>query len=156
MSRNPYQVTKATLIAKSETVEPNRLYSPRQATMASFFGGPFAAIHVVRSNYKELGNDASFRAALLWGALFVVILLLVLPFLPEKFPNTALPVAYSLAVGQLVEKHQMTKDAIQASETYEFHSNWRVAGIAAVTLLIFLAVSFAWMFVLAQFGLITI
>jgi len=151
MTRNPYEATTVNL-----TTPTNKLYSPRQAMMASFFGGPFAAVYVVRSNYRELKNATSFRAALRWGALLIVALLLILPFLPEKFPNTAIPLGYSLAVGQLVEKNQMTKEAISKSETYMFQSNWRVAGVAALSLLLFLAVSLVWMLALEQFGLVSL
>jgi hypothetical protein len=134
----------------------NKLYSPRQSTMAAFFGGPLAAVYVVRNNYTELGKEASARSAIAWGSLLVLALLLVLPFLPEKFPNTAIPLAYSLAVGQLVEKLQLSKEAIRESEQYDFESNWRVAGVSVLSLLLFLVLMVAWMFLLDFAGVISL
>lgn len=75
----------------------NKLYSPRQATTASIIGGPLAGLYVVRTNYQEMGRQAAARSALIYGLVFIAALFAILPFLPERFPNVVLPVAYSLA-----------------------------------------------------------
>lgn len=134
----------------------NRLYSPRQATVASFIGGPFAALYVVRTNFEEMGRQAAARSALIYGLAFVAALFAILPFLPEKFPNYVIPLAYSLAVGQIVEYKQLSRSAIRQSDHYEFQSNWRVMTVSAVSLVLGLVLIVGWMLLLQQLGVISL
>lgn len=113
-----------------------KLYSPRQATLASFIGGPFAAVYILRENFTALEQPARSRAALLWGGGFILALFAILPFLPAEFPNLVLPIAYSVTVGELVKIYQLSKDKIQQSDVYQFQSNWRVAGVSVAALVL--------------------
>jgi hypothetical protein len=122
--------------------------------MASFFGGPFAAVQVLRENFQALEQPARSRSSLLWGAGFIGVLLAILPFLPEGFPNTFIPLVYSLIVGELVKKYQLSKEQIEQSEVLEFQSNWRVVGVSVIAFLSFLVLVAAWLFALAYVGVI--
>jgi hypothetical protein len=57
-------------------VTENKLYSPRQGTMASFIGGPLAAVYVVRANYGEMGKQTSARSVLI-SIVFIAWMLLL-------------------------------------------------------------------------------
>jgi archaellum biogenesis protein FlaJ (TadC family) len=131
-----------------------KLYSPRQATMASFFGGPLAALQVLRENFLALEQPERSRTALRWGLAFVVALLMILPFLPEKFPNTIIPLAYSVAVGEFVKIYQLSKEKIRESGAYQFQSNWRVARVSALGFVLFAVIIVAWIIILGYLGVI--
>lgn len=122
--------------------------------MASFFGGPFAAIQVLRENFAALEQPRRSRSALHWGIAFVVLLFAILPFLPEKFPNTLIPLVYSLTVGELVKIYQLSKEKINQSDAYAFQSNWQVVRVSVVSFLLFLVLMVAWIVMLGYFGVI--
>ena len=131
-----------------------RLYSPNQVGCAAFFGGPFAAAFVLWSNFRALGKDVAARQTLIGGALFTLALLLIMPFLPDRFPNLAIPIAYTLAAGLSAQKYQLSKSAILESEQYAFQSNWNVFGVSIAMMIAFLIVIFLWVYALASYGVI--
>jgi hypothetical protein len=131
-----------------------KLYSPNQVGCAAFFGGPFAAVFVLWSNFCGLGKGVAARQTLIWGALFSLALLLALPFLPGRFPNLAIPIAYTLAAKLSADKYQLSKSAIRESEQYAFQSNWNVFGISFAMMVAFLIVIFLWAFALVSFSLV--
>jgi hypothetical protein len=132
-------------------VDRIKIYSPNQVAFGSFVGGPLAAMFVLWSNFRALGNDLGARQTLIWGALFVLLLLIVLSFLPDRFPGQmGIPVAYTVAARSFAEKYQLSKSAIQESEQYAFQSNWNVFGISLATmvgsLIALFTVLFLWFF----------
>jgi hypothetical protein len=131
-----------------------KIYSPGQAGMSAFVGGPLAMIYVLKKNFDALGNPAASKKVLLWGLLFTVLLLLVLPFLPEKFPSYILPIIYVVAARQIAEGYQMSKKAIQGSEQFGFESNWKVLGISIGFFFAFLAIALVWILSLQGLGVI--
>jgi len=133
-----------------------KLYSPNQVGCAAFFGGPFAAVFVLWRNFCALGKGVAARQTLIWGALFSLALLLVVPFLPDKFPNLAMPIAYTLAARLSADKYQLSKLAIQESEHYAFQSNWNVSGIIFAMFIAFMIIVFSWVFALVSYGIIKV
>jgi hypothetical protein len=133
-----------------------KVYSPGQVAVGSFIGGPIAAIYVIKKNFDALGNKADASKTVLWGAVFVVFLLVLLPFLPDNFPNAALPVAYTLAAWRVAEKYQISRKALLEDSPYERHSNWNVFGISVGFLVLFLVIFIPWMFALISLGIIKI
>lgn len=131
-----------------------KIYSPNQVYAASFFGGPFAAVYVILQNFRAMGNEAGARYAGIGGAAFVIAVMLILPFLPERFPNYVLPIVYSFVARQIAISAQMTKPAIQQSERYEFQPTWNVFGISVGFVLAFLVAAIAWLFALDAAGII--
>ena len=79
------------------------IYSPVQVVTCSFFGGPFAAVFVLKKNFDALGDKAGSLKTIIWGSVFIVLLFLSLPFLPEKFPHYVLPLAYSIAAREIAK-----------------------------------------------------
>ncbi len=130
-----------------------RIYSPTQVAVGSFGGGPIATVYALWTNFRSLDNRSGAKQTIVWGSVFVVGLFLILPFLPDKFPNYAIPVAYSMTARLIAEKFQMTKTAILQSERYEFQSNWNVLGISIGFLIAFLIIAVAWLFALSSLGL---
>src|SRR5215475_7039667 len=133
-----------------------KVYSPNQVAFGTFVGGPVAGAFVLWSNFRAVGNNVGARQTLIWGALLALLLLLVVPFLPDKLPGTGMPivVALSLTARALADKYQLSKSAIQESEQYAFQSNWYLFGISIVMLVAFFTVFFLWVFALVSFDII--
>jgi hypothetical protein len=135
-------------------VDKIKLYSPTQVTIGSFMGGPFASVYMLWQNFQSLGNRHAANRSLVWGAIFIVAVLVVIPILPERFPNSALPIAYSVGARFIAEKLQMTKQAIIESDRYGFQSNWNVFGTSIGFLLAFAVIALAWVLALDALDLI--
>jgi hypothetical protein len=132
------------------------LYSPNQIGGGSFLGGPFAAVYFIWANFRALGEPSRAAAAMFWGVVFVVVILLTLPFLPEKFPNIIIPAVYSVAARLIAENYQLKKQAIADSDQYDFQSTWKVVGLALAFLAAFFVVALIWLFALDYFHVITL
>jgi hypothetical protein len=130
------------------------VYSPTQVGVSAFVGGPFAVVFTLWKNFIALGERHAATQTLIWGALFNVAVLAVIPVLPDKFPNTAIPIAYTVAAYLMARRYQLTKQAIRESEQYRYRSNWNVFGISVGFMLLFLAVIALWLFGLSWLGLI--
>jgi len=130
------------------------MYSPNQVFGGSFLGGPIAATYFLGKNFQVLQNGSSARTTLILGSLGTILIFLVVPFLPEKFPNTAIPFAYTFAAYAVASKQQMSKDAIAQSDQHAFESTWKVAGIAVSFMLLFVALMMPRFFFLDYIGII--
>ena len=57
-----------------------RVYSPIQAALGAFLGGPIASAYFIKQNFSVLEDDESIKKTNLYGALVVAMLLAILPF----------------------------------------------------------------------------
>ncbi len=78
------------------------------------------------------------RAVLLWGSSASLVVLLLFPFLPERFPRFLFPLALAWVVRLLIERKQFSKERIARSNGFRFHSNGRVVGVSLLGALIYL------------------
>jgi hypothetical protein len=138
----------------ASSVDKVKIYSPLQVGIGSFLGGPIAAVFVLWKNFAALDKRLAATQTLIWGLVFLLVLLLVLPYLPDKFPNTAIPIAYSIGAVSVAKSFQMSKESIRDSEQYTFQSNWNVFGISIGFLVAFLAIAIGWIMGLDYLGLI--
>ena len=132
------------------------LYTPFQVRLASFIGGPFAAVYTLHYNFRHLGRERETRLTLYWGVGFILGLLALIPFLPDKFPNTVIPIAYTIAAGNLAASKQLSKKAILASSSYVRCSGWNVAAVCVISLIGFCAIMFPLLFALDGLGIINL
>jgi hypothetical protein len=132
------------------------IYSPIQVAISSLLSGPCAAVFMVWKNFQGLGNSSGARQTMVWGTLLALLIFAILPFLPEKFPNSALPIGYTAVAMSIVRQHQLTKKAILESESYEVRSNWNVLGISIGCLLVSAAIALSWIFVLVLIGIVNL
>lgn len=155
MNDNPYQSPKSvTSNPNDEAIKP--IFSPGQIAFGSFWGGPFAAVYFLRANYLSLGRYAHAQKMTIVGLLISALIIALIPFLPEKFPNVVLPVLYSVAATQLARLTQLCKEDIEYSECYSFASNWVLFGIATLCLVMFLVIAIAVMFGLELMGVVSL
>jgi hypothetical protein len=109
----------------NENENKAKIYSPTQVACGTI-GGPVGLIYFLHSNFLTLGNDKLKKNTLVYGGLFLLALVVILPFLPDEIPSTPFTILYIVIARLIAEKYQMTKSAIIDSDDFEFHSNWRV------------------------------
>ncbi|HEY2685666.1 MAG TPA: hypothetical protein VGI93_19305 [Steroidobacteraceae bacterium] len=129
-------------------------YTPMQVRVGSWLGGPIAAVFFLRENFRVLDRSAQAKATLLWGAAFCVASFSLLPFLPDRFPDYLVPLAYSYAAGAIAAKWQLPKQAIVNSTAYQLQSNWRLCGISLLLAAAYLGIAFVELFSLDALGLV--
>jgi hypothetical protein len=134
-------------------VDKIRMYSPVQVGICSFVGGPCAAVFVLWKNFQSLGKNSFARQTLVWGLLLTLLIFSTIPFLPEKFPNTAIPVAYTAFALAINRQRQMSKKEISASALHEVHSGWNVLGISVSFLVATLVALVLWILLLDYLGI---
>ena len=71
-----------------------RLYSVGQITAATFVGSPLAGCLLLAHNYRVLRRNRAALYSLMCGVVATVIVFVGASWLPESFPNAALPVGY--------------------------------------------------------------
>jgi hypothetical protein len=131
-----------------------KVYSPVQVLVGSFVGGPFAAVFVLWRNFLALGNTVGATQTIIWGTLLALLVFVALPFLPEKFPNSAIPVAYAATAYLVAQQCQISKEDITKSGQYELRSNWNVLGVSLGFLLASFSVVMVWLFLLDRIGVV--
>lgn len=130
------------------------LYSPNQVLAAAFIGGPLITLYALKQNFDVLGNLTGSQSVVRWGVAAVVLMLSVLPFLPQDFPQMVLPLAYSLVARAVAEKWQLTREQIADDERYDFIPTGRLIGQSLIGLLVFLVLSLLWLGTLDNLGII--
>lgn len=138
---------------KAATPRNAKLYTPAQIRAGSFLGGPIAAAYLLRENFLVLDRGTEARTTVVWGIVFVAGLMALLPFLPTRFPNSIIPLLYSLAAGSVADKWQLQKQAIVDSGKYRIQSNWRVFGMALLFMIAFMLIVVLEIFCLVALGL---
>lgn len=145
MTNNPYAAPEAEIAAEAGTCP---IYSPNQVAAGAFVGGPVGLIYFLRENFLTLGNVRQARQSLLWGVVLIVALLVILPWLPDRFPSFPITIGYMIIGQQVANKYQLTRSAIAESPRYIFDSNWRVFGCSLLCLIGSVIVIFAPMFLI--------
>ena len=150
MSVDPYAPPGAAINAEASGT---RLYSPLQVAGGALLGGPAGLVYFLWANFRALANEQAARWTLAGGAALFVVLVAILPVLPDRFPSWPITLAYMVAGRFLAEKLQLTKQAIEYSADYGFQSNWRVAGLGLACLVVSLMLLVGPMLALAFLGI---
>lgn len=133
-----------------------KLYSPAQIFLGSYIGGPLSATYLLKKNFDNLGKHNEARNTLASGLLFSAVIVFILPFLPEKTPNSLIPLIYTGVAQGIALQYQLKKNEIKESKIFTFQSNWRVLLITLIGLITFLAIIVLIMFWLEKTGYITL
>ena len=113
-----------------------------------------AMVYLLWKNFQVLENPHGMRQILIWGSIFIIMMIGFAPLLPTTWPDYALPIGYALGARSLAESFQMSKQAIGASQDYEFQSVGNVIAISIAFLLAMIAVTLVLLLGLAAIGLI--
>ncbi|MBU0913150.1 MAG: hypothetical protein KKF22_11475 [Gammaproteobacteria bacterium] len=101
-------------------------FTPKQVYLGSFLGGPFAAAYYVSENFRSMGKAELAKLSIVISVVVSIALFVLVYQLPENFPYTIIPIAYSGLAASVTWKLQVTKEEIDAVESYSFRSNWKV------------------------------
>ena len=63
----------------------------------SLLGGPMAMVYLLWKNFQVLEDPHGMRQILIWGSIFIIMMIGFAPLLPTSWPDYALPIGYSLA-----------------------------------------------------------
>ena len=129
-----------------------RLYTSGQVAYATFLGAPIAGCWLLAANYRALGNAPAAKRALIAGALATVGIFTLAFFLPDNFPNTVLPIAYTFGLHAYAKQLQGTALAAHFSAGGLRHTHGRAVGIALVFLVLTLVLLFSVVMILPQQG----
>ncbi len=127
-----------------------RLYSVGQITGATFLGGPLSGGVLLALNYRALGEPARALKALVAGAVAMVVLVALIAVLPEGVPNGVIPVAYTIAMGQIAHSLQGARIAQHLEAGGAKGSHWRTAGLGCGGLVVFFVLAMAVLLALPQ------
>lgn len=144
---NPYTPPRSDISIDPSKAGPGakKAFSPAQTGLGTFVGGPLAGTYFLRANFLAMGDPRKARATTIGGIVVTALILLAMPFLPEKMPGYIIPIAYTVTARLLVERMQLTKKQIVESEDWSFQSNWRVAGVALAGFVLFAGLALAWL-----------
>jgi len=136
--QDPYVPPKSDISIPLEKLGPDvkKVFSPAQGSLGSFFGGPLAGTYFVAMNFVALGAVRRARLTTILGIVITAATLLTDFSLPNMIVGYSISAAFAIAAWLIIGRRQFTKPQVVASRTLAFHSNWRVAGVALVGLLI--------------------
>ena len=118
-----------------------RLYTPAQIATASLIGGPLPACWLAAHNARELHQPKQRMTWLASGVIGTLVLLVLVVFVvPERFPRYIIPVAYTVALRELARKAQGDAIAAHRSARGPVGSWWAVVGLGVAGLVLFFAV----------------
>ena len=128
------------IMAEEEKPNPpeinGNLFSDFQIALATFIGMPIAGSILLAQNYRNLGRVSSAWQTLILGFVSTIVLFIIGFLLPEKFPNFILPMAYTIAMRQLVKY-------LQGDEIANQKGSWAVTiGVAIGCLVLIMALVF--------------
>lgn len=117
----------------------HKLYSPGQIALSAFLGSPLAACWFWSRNFQRLGRVSSSTQCLIWGAIGTAALLTLSFFLPERFPNSAIPMGYTFGLLQAAKQTHGAIVAQHLSAGGRLGSWWAVVGVSLLFLAAILA-----------------
>ena len=119
------------------------LYSPGQIAWATFLGAPIAGCVLMAFNYRRFGNSTAANVALFAGLIGTGLLLAIAFVLPESFPNSVLPAAYTFGMYQCVKSLQGNACQYRLANGGIKGSGWAATGIGILCLVFMLVALFA-------------
>lgn len=120
-----------------------KIYSNREITIATFFGGPLAAGYLVKKNYQVMRDTDKANKSFWIGIITTIVLFIVIFSLPEsvldKTPQQLIPIIYTSIISLIVNNLQGQFIKAHKENGGQYHSGWKVAKVGVVSMLILLA-----------------
>lgn len=114
-------------MASNHTKVP--ICAPLQMLESTLVGGPLAPLFLLWRNFRRLGKLAAARLTLIFGLSLFAIIVATHRLVRGAIPDVLYLILWALvgaAASLIAARFQLTKDAIQQSETFEVQSGWRV------------------------------
>lgn len=125
---NPYTPPQDNSVEMATTT----VYSSGQVAWATFLGAPIAGSVLLALNYRQLGNPTAANVALILGLFGTVLSSVIALLLPESFPNSTLPAAYTVGMyyGAKSMQGEIVEDRI--ANGAKKGSSWFATGVGIV------------------------
>lgn len=149
-SHDPYAAPTARVAETSASA--TAVYSPTQVSVGAFLGGPVGLVYFLHRNFVSLRNYSSATKTLLYGSAFTIVLAVLVPLLPDEFPNYPFSILYVVLGYSLSNKYQCTKQKIIDSPILSFRSNLGVFGASVLCFLASFAIVIGMFFLLQYLG----
>ncbi len=127
MTDNPYAAPRAELVTEPDTI--GALFSYRQVGIATFLGGPFVAVWMLRSNYLGLRRDTLAHATLWSGLILSCLWLLLVLILPNSINGLPISIAQGGLAGWLAYEFHQKDPRRPSGADLMFKSNWLVLAV---------------------------
>jgi hypothetical protein len=142
-TQSPYAPPKSDISIVPEKQGPGvkKVFSPAQGCLGALLGGALPGAYFVTMNFLALGARKRARLTIVVGSILVLSSLLWHNLLHPRLLYSSVRIVYPVAAWLVIGRSQFTKPQILSSRTLTFHSNWRVAGVVLVGLLINIALA---------------
>jgi len=129
----PPAITGSTPLGDDVTIVPTyEMYSPGQATLAAFLGGPVSGAWLLSRNYKRLRQPGHARAALIAGIVATIALLAVAYLVPENFPNAPFAIVGVVLVHHFAKHYQGSAFEDHQRTGGKRASSWKAVGVGSI------------------------
>ncbi|MEO9275295.1 hypothetical protein ABFY09_10550 [Marinomonas sp. 5E14-1] len=119
-----------------------KLYSSNQALVIGFFSGPLTLIYFIYKNFKVLEETSLARKAVIFGIIFIFMMVLLSPLLKSNVFNFFISIFPAISARYIIKNFQFNKQDITDSEELSFYSNWRALLAGIIGLIMFFIVAF--------------
>jgi hypothetical protein len=127
----------------SEATFAQRIYTPHQILVASFFGTPIAAAWFAAANLRAFARQGQARRVIVLGIAATLVAMVVAFYVPESMPRTTWPLAYSFAIYVVALRIFEGECAAYLSKGGLRGSWWQVIGVSLLFSIAVLAVMYA-------------
>lgn len=128
----------------------DRVYTKGQIFWGTMLGGPLSAIYFLRQNFLAQEDFERSGKTITYGLIFFLLLVIVIPFLPENIPSLPFAIAYAFCARAIYDGYQTS---LADRPRY---SHWRVTGISLLLIIPTLIGIFASVFIFGALGMIEI
>ncbi|MDD9900298.1 MAG: hypothetical protein OXT65_04905 [Alphaproteobacteria bacterium] len=125
---------QSTDLTSSTDSKPLRFYSTQQIALSCYLFGPWAGCWFTAQNHRFLKDAERAKTFAFYGFIAATILAFVVPFLPEKTPNVAVPLFYTAIIGMYSNKLFNDNPELKNADASLKTSNWKVLGLGVIFL----------------------
>lgn len=130
----------ATPSDRAQFLASERIWSPRQISVAAFLGSPLAAAWFFSRNFLAFGDELRSRRSLWLGLAFTALALAVAYLLPTGFPDALVPLIYTGAIELYASSCFKSAYEKHTAEGWVKGSWWSVVWISLTTCMLLIAV----------------
>jgi hypothetical protein len=125
--------------ARTPLPPSERIWSPRQITVAAFLGSPLAAAWFFSRNFLACGDEVRSRRSLWVGLRFTALILAVAYLLPARFPAALVALIYTPATELYAVSCFKSAYEKHIAEGWVKGSWWSVVGVSVASCLLLIA-----------------
>jgi len=125
-----------------ESAHDYQLFKISGIGIATFFGSLLAGGFLLARNFKNLGNEAAAKKALIYSAIATVAVFAIALLIPEdvNIPNLVFTIPQIIVIVQIAKQQQGNAIARHVEAGGQLASDWKAFGISLLVLLVVMAI----------------